>query len=150
MYRYRESDLCPFQLMACAGLSIHYPLTILTFTSHSHCNVFLIHPWRVTDTCAFREFTSDPYTSINNRLGLSLKLSAHKTIFCIYLLHSSIYHSQNNLIFCVQKLTIKSSNVEMSKMNSRNFEKFRFFFYFYRVKRVHIRTQQVLKFGYLA
>ena len=81
MYRYLEPDLCPFQLMACAELSIHYPLTILTFTSHSPCNVFLIHLWYVTVTCAFREFTSDPCTSITNRLGLSLNLSTHNPYF---------------------------------------------------------------------
>ena len=40
------------------------PLTILTFTSHSPCNVFLIHPWCVTVTCAFREFTSDPHNHL--------------------------------------------------------------------------------------
>ena len=34
-------------------------------------------------------------------------------------------------------------------MNFWNFEKFRIF-YFYRVKRIHIRTQKALKFGYVA
>jgi len=36
-----------------------------------------------------------------------------------------MFHSQCNLIFYVQQRTIKSSNVEMAKINSRNFEKFR-------------------------
>jgi len=60
-----------------------------------------------------------------------------------------MFHSQRKLIFYVQQRTIKSSNVEMSKMNFRNFEKL-IFFYFYSVKRVDIRTQHVLKIDYSA
>jgi len=71
------------------------------------------------------------------------------SLFNFIQLHSSMYHSQCKLIFCVQKRTIKSSNVEMSKMNFRNFKKFQIF-YVYRVKRVDIQTQRVLKSDYLA
>jgi len=127
--------------MACAGISIRYPLQYLP-SRHIHFAAYFFYiPDVSLSHVRFHEFT--------NRLGLSLKLSAHNPILHLLKLHSNIYHSQY-LIFCVQKRTIKSSNVEMSKMKSRNFAKFRIFFYFYRVKRFDIRTQQVLKFGYLA
>jgi len=127
--------------MACAGLSIRYPQQYLP-SRHIHIAAYFFYIPDASLSCVhFHEFT--------NRLGLSSKLSAHNPFLNLLKLHSNIYHSQYNLIFCKQKRTIKSSNVEMLKIKSRNFEKSRIF-YFYRVKRVDIRTQQVLEFDYLA
>ena len=66
-------------------------------------------------------------SSITDRLGLTSKLSTHNPFLHLIQLHSNMFHSQCKLIFYVQHRTIKSSNVEMSKMNFRNFEKFRIF-----------------------
>jgi len=48
---------------------------------------------------------------------LSSKLSTHTPILHLIKLQLNVFDNQCNLIFYVQKHTIKSSNVKMSKMN---------------------------------
>ena len=90
----REFDLCPFQLIACAGLSFRYPLQYL-HSRHIHIAAYFFYVPDASLSCVhFHEFT--------NRLGLSSKLSAHNPFLHLLKLHSSICHSQYNLVFCVQ------------------------------------------------
>jgi len=96
----REFDLWPFQLTACAGLSIRYHLQYL-HSRHIHTAAYFFYIPHASLSCVhFHEFT--------NRLGLSSKLSAHNPFLHLLNLHSSMYHSQYNLVFCVQKRTVKS------------------------------------------
>jgi len=96
----REFDLWPFQIIACAGLFIRYPLQYL-HSRHIHIATYFFYiPYASLSCVHFHEFT--------NRLGLCSKLSAHNPFLHFRKLHSSIHHSQYNLIFRVQKRTIKS------------------------------------------
>jgi len=79
MYSYRESDLWSFQLMACAGLSIRYPVQYLP-SRHIHRAIYLFYiPDASMSRVHFHEFI--------NRLDLSLKLSAYNSFLHFLKLH---------------------------------------------------------------